>query len=42
MLNNLFELNMFNPFSSFTFLSPYSGGMSDKSTDSSQSVDSSF
>ena len=39
LVNSLFGVKIFNPFSSFTSSSTFSnGGMSDKSTDSSLSV----
>ena len=42
LVNNLFGVKIFNPFSSFTSSLPYSGGMWNKSTDSSLAFDSSF
>ena len=38
LVNNLFGIKLFNPFPSFILLSSSSGGMSDKSTDSSLSL----
>ena len=38
LVNNLFGIKLFNPFPSFISLSSSSGGISDKSTDSSFSL----